>query len=160
MPMSTAEAPALPAHLIARLTEFAPSVLPALTGFHEAAWSSVEPTLLELARIRIAMLLGDEAEQARRSPAAAEAGLTEEKIAALTDWPSSPLYSARERACLAFTEQYAGDVANLTKADADAVIEHLGAAAFYRFVNALLALDEHARLNLALARVFGTESTR
>ena len=159
METATAKAPALPPLLVARLTEFAPSILPALTGFHEAAWASVDAVLLELARLRIAMLLGDANEAARRSPAAIDAGLQEEKVAALGNWPDSPLYTEGERACLAFTEQYVGDVANLTKADADAVIEHLGAAGFYRFVNALLALDEHARLNLALARVFGPGST-
>ena len=40
MPITTAAAPALPAELVARLTEFAPSVLPALIGFHEAAWAA------------------------------------------------------------------------------------------------------------------------
>jgi alkylhydroperoxidase family enzyme len=136
------------------MARYAPSVTPALNGFHEEIWSAVDPVLLELARLRIAMLLGDGVEGARRSPAAAAAGLDEAKIAELALWPSSPRFSEAERACLALTEQFVGDVSNVTQGDIDAVLAHLSPGQVYAFTAALLALDEHQRLSLAVRRVF------
>ena len=137
-----------------RLARFAPEVREVVAGMHEALWRELDADLLELCRLRIAMLQGDAAELARPAPAAA---LASEKARAVRDWPSSPLFDGRERACLAFTEQFVADVAGVTQADADALLEHLSPGEARAFVSALLALDQHQRLALGLRTVLAPE---
>ena len=138
------------------LDRYAPDVSGAISDFHQEIWRTVDPVLLELARLRIAMLLDDASALARRAPAQLVPGLDEAKLADLGNWPSSPRFTELERACLALTEQFVGDVANVQQEDVDAVLAHLSPAQCYSFVMALLALDEHQRLSLAMRRVFGT----
>ena len=101
-----------------------------------AAWDAVDPVLLELCRLRVAMLLGCEAELQVRTPAAAAAGLDEATIAELSRWPTSDRFGSRERACLAFCEQFVIDVATLDDALAAAVADELGADGLVDFTNA------------------------
>ncbi len=111
----------------------------------EAADSLADTDTLALCRSRIATLL--------RAPASMmddEAG--PERIAALPSWPSSPLFSDAERACLAFTEQFVIDVAGITKAHADAVLEYMSPDRFFGFVNALWVYDQGLRLQITLER--------
>jgi len=124
-------------------------------GLHRESWAAVDPVILELCRLRIAMLLGDQEEQARRSPGATAAGFDEAKAGELARWADSPRFSAAERACLAFAEQFVVQVSGMTEADTGAVLEHLSPAQLYGLATAILALDGHQRLRLALARVLG-----
>ena len=64
-----------------------PDVRDALESAWEAAWASLDPVLLELCRLAIAMLLGCHDELAARTPAALAAGLDEAMVAALAGWP-------------------------------------------------------------------------
>lgn len=130
----------------------APEAYAALKGLHNAAWESLDPVLLELARLRYAQLLDDPEEFTRRSPAA---GLTEAKVGALSDWPTSPQFSDAERCVLALAEQMCGDVAGVTQTDVDAVLAHHGPATTYGLVQALYALDFHQRLRLTVRALFG-----
>ena len=154
--MAATTAPIAP-NVTETLARFAPEVREAIAGFHGKVWATVDPVLLELARLRIAMLLDDRDALARRTPAAVEAGLNEAKVAAIASWPDSPLFSERERAAVAFTEQFVGDVSGVTQGDVDALLEHMDASQTYAFVTGLLALDEHQRLSLAIRRLFTTE---
>ena len=63
--------------------EHAPDAAPHLLRAETLAATVVDPAVLELARLRIATLLRNRAALAVRSPQAASAGLTEEKIAAI-----------------------------------------------------------------------------
>ena len=152
--MAESAPPAIAKGLSDTLSRLAPEVLTAITGLHAESWKAVDPGLLEVCRLRIAMLQGDTAELARRAP---HANVDEAKIAELASWPDSPRFTEAERACLAFTEQFVADVSSLTRADVDAVLAHLDPEAAYGFVTALLALDEHQRLSLALGRVLGPQ---
>src|SRR5262249_30897644 len=87
--------------------------------------------------------------------AAVDAGLTEEKISELPRWPTSAAFSATERACLGLAEQYVIDVSAVSDADTEPVLELVGAAGLYGFVQALWVLDESIRLDLALAAALG-----
>src|SRR6478752_5769055 len=89
-----------------RFATLCPEAFEALSGVIAATAEETDPVLLELARIRIATLLRYPAEVARRNPRARDAGLTEAKVADLPAWPTSPLFTARERACLSLTEQF------------------------------------------------------
>ena len=133
-----------------RLARFAPEVRDVITTLHGELWQALDPEILELCRLRIASLQGDDREAARPAPGAAVAV---DKAAAISDWPDSPLFSERERACLAFTEQFVGDVAGVTQGDIDALLEHFSPGEVQAFASALLALDQHQRLALGLRTV-------
>lgn len=122
-------------------------VLEHLTAAHAAAVAAVDPRLLELCAQRIAQLLGSPGGD---TPEVVDAATLE----ALAQWPSSDRFSATDRACLAFTEQFVIDVATLDDATAFAVVEVLGEAGFATFVNALLVVEQRQRLHLVWSRLF------
>ncbi|HZQ59439.1 MAG TPA: carboxymuconolactone decarboxylase family protein [Acidimicrobiales bacterium] len=133
-----------------RLAALCPEPFAALSGLVAAAWAECDPVLLELARLRTAALLGYTAERERRSDRARRAGLTEGKVAELPAWPTSPQFSARERACLAFTEQFVMDANGVTPSLVADVTAHLGAEGCYSFVQAVSALETFQRACLTL----------
>ena len=59
-----------------RLSAVCPDAVGALSEVVAAAWEEADPVLLELARLRIAKLLGHGGELARRSARARDAGLS------------------------------------------------------------------------------------
>ncbi len=150
MASATGEPAFLASDLEERLARFAPEVRDVITNLHSELWQALDPEVLELCRLRIASLQGDDREAARPAPGAPVAP---EKAAAIGDWPDSPLFSERERACLAFTEQFVGDVAGVTQGDIDALLEHFSPGEVQAFTSALLALDQHQRLALGLRTV-------
>jgi alkylhydroperoxidase family enzyme len=133
-----------------RLATLCPDALDALSNLVGAAWEDTDPVLLELARLRMAALLGYTAELARHSVRAREAGLTEAKVAELRAWPTSPLFTARERACLALTEQFVMDANGVTDDQVAEVGQHLGPAGCYAFVQAVSVLETFQRACLTL----------
>ncbi|MCW2615320.1 MAG: hypothetical protein JWN08_2314 [Frankiales bacterium] len=126
-----------------------PDVAGQLAAAYDAAWQVVDPLLLELCRLRVAVLLGCEAEGAARSPQAARAGLDEATVAELAQWPTSPRYGPRERACLALAEQLVLDVAGTTDEQTADVAAHLGPSGLADLVAALLVVEQRQRLRLA-----------
>ncbi len=141
-----------------RLSAFFPGAFAAVEALHRAVWAAVDPVLVELARLRIATLLGFEAGLAVRSQQARDAGLAEDKIAVLSSWPTSPLFSPRERACIALAEQFVIDVNGVTDRQVDDVLEHLSPAECYAYVNALSALENLQRACLTLGVTISPES--
>ena len=132
-----------------------PRVAASLAAAHVAAWEVVDPVLLELCRLRLAQLFGDTAELVVRTPAAVAAGLDESTIRELRGWPRSPQFGPRERACLAFCEQFFIDVANVTTAETEAISAELGVQGLADFVSALLVVEQRLRLRLAWDQLFG-----
>ena len=94
-----------------RVFGLAPGIYDRYLDMERAVWDPppVDPMLLELARLRIAQLLRASGDQRLRTTAAVDAGLDEEKVAALRNWPTSPLFSEAERAVLSFAEVYLMD---------------------------------------------------
>jgi alkylhydroperoxidase family enzyme len=125
-----------------------PEAFDALTGLVRAAWQDTDPALLELARLRIATLLRCAPEQARRTTRAA--GLADAKVAELHAWPTSPLFTARERACLALAEQFVMDANGVTEGLVAEVAGHLGPDGCYAFVQAVSVLETFQRACLTL----------
>jgi alkylhydroperoxidase family enzyme len=109
----------------------------------------LDPVLVELARLRIAQLVESEFDAALRYRAAADAGLTEAKVSAITDYPTSELFDARERAVLEFTEQFALQSSSISDEDCTRVQEHTTAEEFIYLVKALSTMDQFARANSA-----------
>jgi AhpD family alkylhydroperoxidase len=90
-----------------RLNAFqaAPAVMKALMGLESQATSSgLEPALMELVKIRASQINGCAFCLHMHTRDARAKGEKEERIYLLDAWRESPLYSARERAALAWTE--------------------------------------------------------
>jgi alkylhydroperoxidase family enzyme len=133
-----------------RLAALWPEAFDSLAGLLGAAAEEVDPVLLELCRLRTAALLGYTYEASRRSDRAREAGLTDEKVAELPSWPTSPRFTGAERACIAFAEQFVIDANGVTEGQVSEVSRHLGPKGCYAFVQALSALETFLRACLAL----------
>src|ERR1700722_6017521 len=95
------------------LTRWAPDVAPLVSRLMAGLWGASDPEVLALVRVRIAQLLRNEAEL-ERSPVGTPR-LSPERLSALSLWPTSPLFSDVERACLGFTEQFIMDVAGVSE---------------------------------------------
>ncbi len=123
-----------------------------LRAANEAAWAATSPRLLELCRVRIAILLGCAAEVDARTPGS---GVGDDLLAAIRSWPTDARFDALDRACLAFTEHYVIDVASIDDDTVAAVREHLGDEGVANFVNALLVVEQRIRLRLVWDRLLG-----
>jgi alkylhydroperoxidase family enzyme len=106
--------------------------------------------VLELSRLRIAQLLGFEPGLRLRSWRATEAGLTNEKILELGSWPTSERYEARERSCLALTEQFIMDANAVTEEMVADVLRYFSPEECYTFVQAISAFETFQRGCLTL----------
>jgi alkylhydroperoxidase family enzyme len=127
-----------------------PDAFGALADLVVAAWDETDPVLLELCRLRMATLLGFPSEQARRTARARASGLEEPKVAELAAWPTSPRFTARERACLTLAEQFVVDANGVTEEHVADVTDHLGAEGCYAFVQALSVVETFQRACLTL----------
>jgi alkylhydroperoxidase family enzyme len=127
-----------------------PAPFGALAEAVRQAWDATDPVLLELCRLRMATLLGASAELARRTDRARAAGLDETKIAELPAWPTSSRFTAEERACLAFAEQFLIDANGVTDEQVAELTRHLGGEGTYAFVQALSLLETWQRACLTL----------
>jgi alkylhydroperoxidase family enzyme len=117
----------------------------------DTIWAGcVSPVTLELCRIRMAMLLGSEAALSERTGAAAVAGLTEDRIGRLAQWPTDPSFSAEERTCIAFVESFLIDHDQISDDDVQALRDALTAEGVVTFTTALVVWDNQHRLDNAL----------
>ncbi len=110
----------------------------------------VDPVLLELVRVRICQLLGDEVGAAERTPEAVAAGCTPERLALVASWPTDPACSPAERAALAVAEQFVIDVHGVTDEQMATLERELGSAAVVAFCGALAIFDGFTKLRIAL----------
>jgi alkylhydroperoxidase family enzyme len=127
-----------------RVLGLRPELRDDLHAFTTGLWASgVDPTILELCRLRIAQLL-------RCESALLERRVPDVMLTMLPQWPTSPLFDGRQRACLAFAEAFVMDPRSATDEQAAAVTAHLGAAGMVAFTEALAIFDGVARLRLTL----------
>jgi alkylhydroperoxidase family enzyme len=124
----------------------------AFGGLQRSAWAAAPGPLLALVDLRIGQLLGDVT--VRRNGAGDRAPVPLDDEAQLSRWPTSPLFSPVDRACLGFTEQFVIDVAGVTGALRADVAERMGPGPMLEFVVALFALDYGRRVRMALDRLF------
>src|SRR5262245_20219869 len=110
----------------------------------------VGAVVLELCRLRVAQLLRCDGELRLRYEPARTAGLDEGKIAQLERWPTAPEFTAAERACLAYAEQFVLDAHGISDAQAAAVTSHLTPAGLVALTEALALFEGFARLRLVL----------
>jgi alkylhydroperoxidase family enzyme len=114
------------------------------------AAQQIDPIVFELCRLRMAQIHGNEFEPSLRYQPAADAGLTEDKIAALSRYPTSELFSERERACLNFAEQFVMQWSGITDEDAARLQEVISPTEFVMLTRAIGMTDQFQRACTAL----------
>jgi alkylhydroperoxidase family enzyme len=110
----------------------------------------LDPVVVELCRLRVATLLHCEAELCLRYQAARDAGLGEAQIEELPRWPTSPVFTALQRACLGFAEQYVLDPHGVSDEQMAELGRHLDRRGIASLTLALAMTDALARFRLAL----------
>lgn len=135
-----------------KLRELAPSVHGRMVEANSCIWETVDPALLELARVRIAMVLDPRSEEIVTGGI-----ISPEKLKALRSWEDSPALSGLERACLAVVDQFVFYVADMDDALITALLEYMDAGEVFCFVTALNFLDATERLRVSIDRLFDSE---
>jgi len=125
-----------------------------LANIHDLAWDAVDKELLSLCKLRVAMILGCDEEVA-----SARQYLDPSKADAISQWPSSNIFTDREKSCLHFSEEFIIDVSSISDESASTVREHLGEEGFVTFVNALLVVEQRIRLLLVWSKLVGNAGT-
>jgi alkylhydroperoxidase family enzyme len=141
----------------ARLHSLQPDSASEWSNVREVAWDSTDPVRLELCRLRLASLLGCPTALRSRTPAALEAGLTEERVQALAEWPDSPLFDAADRAHLAFAEQFSISVPHVSDEQVETLLGHLTPEEVCAFVNALYVVELGMRLHMTASAIMTIE---
>ena len=129
----------------------APEVLDALAVACESARRAVDPHLLELARLRLATLLGGEDELSARS----WGPIADAQRSEIALWPTSSAFDDRERAALALAEQFAIDVTGVLSGPLGTAFGALGDQ-LGPFVQGLYLLDVGQRVAIVLGELFAT----
>jgi alkylhydroperoxidase family enzyme len=131
--------------VIAEVLAELPDVAAALDAVHRSAWEAVDSRLLDLCRIRAAHLIGCDSEATAVTPGS---GVEPAVAALVAQWPTSTVFDARDRAVLAWCEQFVIDVASLSDDVVADVRGHLGADGLVDFTNAFLVVEQRQRLRV------------
>jgi hypothetical protein len=106
----------------------------------------VEPVALELCRLRIASMVGDDEALAIRTPHAVAAGLTEGQVSALTNWATDPQFTAAHRAAIGAAELFVIDVRSMNADEPDGLKEHFTADERYAMLIGFALFDGFGRM--------------
>ena len=131
----------------------APEVLLALQQSCAAVRAASDPALLELARRRLAELLGVPAEIAPGVRPWGEP--TAAAVADVTAWPTSAAFDERSRSAMALTEQFAIDVTGVAGGPLGPAAAQLEAGVL-PFVQGVYLLDVGQRAAVVLGALFAT----
>ena len=129
-----------------------------LDELHGVAWASADPIELEYCRLRAAACLGDREALSWRTAEAVAAGLDEAKVAVLDSWSTNGVFSRRERAELAFTEQFLVSVSGIVDDDISALLEDQSPDQVYAFVSAIYVIEMTIRARLAARKALSDEA--
>jgi len=131
-----------------RVFGLCPEIYADYCTFLSHCWSrsQIDPTVLDLCSVRVAQLMGCAPDGEVRDGAATDA----RKISALSAWPTSPIFTPCERACLNFAEQFVMDPHGISDAQAADVSAHLGPAGLVGLTEALALFEGFARFRLIL----------
>ena len=116
---------------------------------YEKSLRAADAVLAELTRLRIADMLESAFDLGLRYVPASENGLSEAKIAAMRDYPTSPLYSEAERVVLDFVEQWVIQSSAISDADTDRMQSVMTSEEFMYLCKAMSVCDQFARANSA-----------
>lgn len=133
-----------------RLSAVSPPFFRAWHTLEATAFEVVDPIALELCRLRVGMLLGLAPTQQPRNAMARAAGVADDQVVELSNWPRSALFSERQRDCLAFAEQFTLDVTGVGQEMVDRLLTHFAPSECYAFVYALWSFEAMLRVCLVL----------
>ncbi len=136
--------------VIASVLADRPDVAAALEEARQAAWAAADRRRLELARIRIAQLLGCDSELAVSTPDVDLDGATASTVAG---WPSAEGLDDLDRAVLAYCEQWVVDVASMTDDLVAPLRDALGDDGLSTFTNAVMVVEQRMRLRQTWERL-------
>ena len=131
----------------ARLAALAPDTAAALTEVERLAATTVDAATLELVRRQVAACLD--------LPAPTGGALTTDQVTGLADWRAAPCFDARERALLAFVEQFVFSVSSVGDDLVDALLEHHSPVQVHEICNVVWAVDLTTRADHVAAAVLG-----
>lgn len=149
--MATSWLPDAHARSLDDLLELSPCAA-TLRAYRDAVWSdpATDARLLELSRLRIGQLLGLDPRTRPVHPRAVADGIDSAALDDLARWPTSPHFGTRERAVLAFAEQWFLDPNGVTDADCAAMRTALGEPGCAAFTMGLALSEALLRAELAL----------
>ncbi|HEY5251830.1 MAG TPA: carboxymuconolactone decarboxylase family protein [Acidimicrobiales bacterium] len=135
-----------------RLFALRPNLFVAFQDFYARLWDPrvMDPVILELCRLRMARLLGCDAELAVRSAPAVDAGLSETTVGELASWPTSPAFDDTTRACLSFAEQFVIDPSGIGRFERAAIRAAVGFPRLVGLAQAVAVFDGFSRFRLVL----------
>jgi hypothetical protein len=113
--------------------------------------SLVEPTLLELCRLRMTQIIGNSATIAPAS--ALQSNITADQLDALPEWRDSDRFDAIQKACLDFTEYFCHTAQSVTDEHVARLSAYLTAEQILGFTVALWVSESFHRLSNFLAVV-------
>lgn len=129
-----------------------PDLAEPFRAFYAVFWRDrlVDPVVLELCRLRVARLLGCSSELGVRYQPALDAGLDEDLVARLAQWPDDPGFSDAQRAALAFAEQFVLDPHGIRGPVRDTLRQHFTLPEVVALTEALALFDGFMRLRTIL----------
>jgi len=110
----------------------------------------LDPVVLELCRLRVAQLLGCDAETAVRYAPAVASGLRDEQVSRLAEWPSADCFTDAQRGVLAFAEQFVIDPHGVDDVMRATLAEHYQSKEIVALTMALAVFDGFTRFRNAL----------
>jgi alkylhydroperoxidase family enzyme len=129
-----------------------PSAWGALAPLVAHAWTMADPELLSIVLVRTAQLNGTTAVAAALLPPPSSPRYEQARLS-VSDWPSSPLFTPLERACLSFAEQMQIDPNAMEAGQVEALREHMTSAEVLGFASALFLLDAHVRVLAVMSQL-------
>lgn len=147
--MSRVESPASGETELDRVWGLQPHFYREFMADHARSIARIDPVLLEICRVRMAEIFESEFELGLRYAPAKAAGLTEEKLSAVSRSYNSPLFSDVERSCLAFAEQFAVQATAIDDGDVKKLDAAIGTEEMIYFLKALSVMDQLQRSTVA-----------
>lgn len=129
-------------------TEALRAVLTMAHSVREQVLQSLPSGTYAVVRIRMAGLLG--------IPDPWRPDVADGRLDVIADWPTSPLFSAADRAALTMAEQFLLDVSAVDDAQRADLHRELGDGSVV-LVNALYAIDAELRLRAVTSQLFGSD---
>jgi alkylhydroperoxidase family enzyme len=130
---------------------YRPRLGEAIGSYRELLSSLVDPTLVELCRLRIAQVVRGSDEAPADPALARQVGISEAQLADLASWYTSEHFDATQRACLQLAEYFCYSAQSVTDAHVAEVRTHLSAEQVLGLTNAIWVEDSAERLSNFLA---------
>ncbi|MCX5197287.1 carboxymuconolactone decarboxylase family protein [Streptomyces sp. NBC_00249] len=135
----------------------APKIFKAVLALDGAARQGLDPVLLELVQIRASQINRCAYCIDYHTGDARKGGESEERIYQLSAWQESSLYTVKERAALALTEEVTLLPGGVTDAVYDEAAQHFGEEELAHLIALIFTTNAWNRMNVATRKTPGTE---